>query len=779
MAGNSQFSIGGVPLDPRRVNVELLRDMYKAAKSAEPVEGKEEALKALEQLGKTGEVTAEEYKAVDSYRQSIYKEYRSDKDRYWDTWRSNGGDFKDPKMKAIEGEMAVSGAFLIKDLRISDARRMATALVATQAIPAAAGGGPIPLVAAYEAYSNGRDWNQSATQKTEAVMQTWSDYNKGDSRMITEGNKVTQVHRAELWKTLNELTDEAVSSGKKGKPLPVTAQYYELTSPEMNGKLAEAAKAGSKLRLNVDPGRLSYPSKDNLGNQYYDVDDIPDKMRTILQFTSLKGADVGISIFPPNKELENPTDLMHRKVLRVGDKVLISGMNANKGSGENVDAGYVIEGPAAAKFTENLKRDIGNSSGATLDDIWGEKHLELFNKADLRVGLRGVTALLDDLRGPLPAGEPLPAVTTPSELEALAKEAKVDLKTLLDIPGQDYNKVMWNLTTGKGKVSLSDQGKDVLLGVIEDAIEATQTNKNLKALSDIELPSDKKVGKTRVDIGDLPPEREVLVLNAINEANEFIYLPGFVVTRSVAAALVAKREAMEKDGKKIDIKVVADAGIYPGGGNPNSYGVNYLEDNGVDVKWAKLSRSDGHDRKIHAKQLLTDQGEIVGSTNFSKQGLQENWETSAYIHFDKDDSDGLREKSKAEFLELYGEDSAGLSVKDNASYENRYSPAIGREWAAEQDRDRQTKKVLASIQKYEVATAELVQGYHSDPKFKAKYESYLAQGYSEGDSAFKAADDVYGKEKFRADRDALPANQEILRREKQVATWKAKYGDNS
>lgn len=776
MAGHSQFSIGGVPLDPRQVNTPFLRQMYTAVKNAEPTEGKAEALEALTELGKTGEVSSETFAAVDSFRKSVYTEWRSDKDRYWETWRTNGKNFKDPKMKAIEKEMGVGGEVLFKDMKLSDARRVATALAATAAVPSAAGGGPIPLVAAYEAYSNEREWSKAATDKTEAVMKTWSDYKQGDSRMITEGNSVKQVHRAELWKAIHDLTAEAKESGAKGKPLPITAQYYELTSPEMNGNLATAAKAGSKVRLNVDPGRLSYPSKDSKGNQYYDVDDIPDKMRTILQFTSLKGADIGVSIFPAKKELQDPTDLMHRKVLRVGDKVLISGMNTNDGSGENVDAGYVVQGPAATKFTENLRRDIQTSSGATLEDIWGPDHLELFKKADLRVGNRGLTAILDDLGGPLPAGQDLPKTKTIADLEALAKKAGVDLTKMFDVSADDYEKVVGGVASGRGKASLSAYGKEQLMAAITKAVDSTQTPKNLKALADVDLPSDKKVGGTRVDIGDLPAEREVLVLNAINEAKEFIYLPGFVVTRSVAAALVAKRDEMAKEGKNLDIKVVADAGIYPDGGSPNSWGVNYLEDNNVPVKWAKLTRTGSHDRKIHAKQLITDQGEIVGSTNFSKKGLQENWETSAYVHFDEKDTDNLRSQSKAEFLDLYNDDAAGLSVKDLAAYENRYAPAVGRDWTIEQDRNRQTRKVLSSIERYEQATAGLVAGYHDNPAFQAKYDSYRAEGYSEGDSALKAADDVIGKEKFRAERDALPANQSILETEQRVATWKAKYG---
>ncbi len=774
-----QFSIGGVPLDPKRVTKPFLRDMWKAAKNAETAEGKDAALKALEDLGKTGEVSAESFAAVDSFRKGVFAEYRSDKDRFWQTWRENGKDFKDPKLQAIREEMGVSGAFLMQDQNLQTVLREATALTAVQAL---AGGsfGPTGVVAGYAAYANDRQWNKSAEKKTEALLETYKAYESGNSPMITEGNSVHQVHREELWRALDTLTNKAVEAGNAGKPLPITAQYYELTSPDMVGKLAKAAQAGSKLRLNLDGGRLSYPSKDKAtGNQYFEVDDIPHKMRTVLQFTGIEGADVGVSLFPAKQQLDDPTDLMHRKVLRVGDEVLMSGMNANSGSGENIDAGYVLQGPAASRYTENVRRDIQTSAGSGIEEIWGAKHFEQFNTADLRVGRRGITAILDTLSGPSPAGVDLPKTETLADLEALAKKANVALKDLVDVPAEDYEKVMTAVAEGRhAKASLSAVGKEKLIEVINKAIGSTQTEKNKKALADIDLPSDKKVGETRVDIADAPSEREVLILNAINEAEEYVYIPGFVVTRAVAGALVAKHNEMEAAGKKLDIRVVADSGIYPDGGTPNSWGVNFLEDNGIATKWSKLTRTGWHDRKIHAKQLLTDKGEVAGSTNFSKKGLQENWETSAYVHFDPKDQEAIdnREASKKQFLELWDSDAYGLSAKDKAAHSNRFAPEVGRDWAIEQDREYGIKQILEGLQKYEIDTGKMVEGFLADPGYKTKYDELMAKGYSEGDAALLAADAHFGAEKFREMRDQLPSNQALLKEERVINAWKAKSG---
>lgn len=778
MASNSGMNVGGIPLNQQKINKPFLREMWKDAKGAEVDEGKTEALGAIEELGKTGEMSQESLEKLDSYRKGVNSEWRSDNKAMWDTWRTNGKNWKDPKIKQLKEEMGVNGAFLYKMQKFTNELREATARSAVQGI---AGGsfGPAATVAGYAAYSNGPQWDSSAQKHTEDLVSTFKEFLKGDSRMSTEGNSVKQVHRAELWKTLTDLTKKAAKPGENGKPLPVTAQYYELTSPEMVKNLADAAKAGSPLRVNVDPGRLSYPSTDKeTRKKYFEVDDIPDKMRTVLMLAGIPKADVGVSIFPIKQELSDPTNLMHRKVLRVGDELLMSGMNANAGSGENLDAGYVIQGPAAAKFTANVARDIKTSAGAGIDEIWGQEHFDSFGTEDLRLGRRGLTAILDCVSGPSPAGTPLPQTESLKDLEALAKKAKLDLKTLVDVPADKYEEVMGGIAKGEGQVSLSDEGKKQLMGVMKKAVEATQTEKNIKALNDISLPSDKPVGKTKVDIGDLPTEREVLALNAINEAKEFIYIPGFVVTRAIAAALVAKQEEATANGKPLDIRVVADSGVYPDGGNPNSWGVNYLEDNGIPVRWAKLTRTGWHDRKIHAKELLTDQGEIAGSTNFSNKGMRDNWETSGYVHFEQGDKDAAaqREQSKGLFNTLWDESTFDLSAKDLAAYNNRFAPQQGREWAVEQDRDYNTKKILASIEDYEVQSGALVGKLLERTDIRERRDALMAEGYSDGDSALKACDELLGHDEFLKMRHDLPAHKEMYALKAKVDAWKEKYG---
>lgn len=773
MAKTNALSVGGIPLNPQKVNKPFLKDMLKATSMSEVTEGKEEAKLAVKEFYEQGTLSEEGLENLNSYAKSMRKEWKNDKKALWEHSEADDENRDRDAVAKLRKDLEINAPFLGGHRKFANELREATALAAVQGI---AGGefGPTAAVAGYAAYLNGPTWNGPAQRNTETLVETYKEYLSGDSKMTTVGNSVKQVHRAELWKTLTDMTREAASAGEAGQPMPITAQYYELTSPELVGNLATAAKAGSKLRLNLDVGRLSYPSTDPITDtKYYEVDDLATKMRTVLQFTSIKGADVGVSIFPSKSLLGSPTDLMHRKVLRVGEKVLMSGMNGNKGSGENVDAGYVVEGPAAKSFTENVARDINNSAGATLEDIWGERHIEKYDGADLRMGVLGITALLDAASGPSPAGSKLKFPETAEELEGMAEEAGFDIKSLIEFEEGDYENAVYSLLHEEVPVPLSDEGKKAMMGLTRRGIRSTHSKDNLKALGDITPPSGEKVGKTTVDIADLPEEREVLTINAINQAEDFIYVPGFVVTRAVSGAIVARKKEAEAQGKPLDIKIIADPGVYPYGGTPNSHGVNFLEENGIPVRWAKLTRTNSHDRKVHAKQVLTDKGEIAGSTNFSKQGMRENWETSAYVRFDQDDveAQALKEQSKAQFEDLWNE-SYPLSTQDLAAYYAKSKPEFGHDFFVETAKGGATREIITGIENYEVESGVLVEQLLEKTAVSARRDELLEAGYSDGDAALMAVDQVIGREEFAAMADKLPTSIELERLSEKVEAWK-------
>lgn len=765
------FQIGTTPLRPEKFGAEALKGLTESVSDSAIRKAKKATLEALEGWSKSGSLSTEDFATISDFSAASSERYRELKDQWWELFNAgNSG----KEILDIETKMAREGNLIARHQKLVSELREATARMAVQAL-AGAGGGPVGIVAAYSAYANGPTWNGPADRDAQALLTTLSELNSGKSRMISEGNEAKQVHRGELWKTMHVILEKAIANGKAGKPAELDLQYYELTSPDIIGKIGEAAKVGNPVRINLDAGRLSFPSKDEDGENYFSLDATPDKIRTILQLANIPGADVAVSLFPQKKLLGQPTHLMHRKIMRYGDEVLISGMNANLGSGENVDSGYVVKGPAARSLTENFARDIKDSAGASLDDIWGADHINKFEETNLRLGKRGFVALFDSLAGPSPAGTVLPSPHTLAELEELAKAAGAELKDLVKVSKADYEKVMTRVAERKSEVELSAKGKKLMRQLIEKAIGVTNDPGNVKRLSEITLPSGEKVGQTRVDIADLPTEREALAMNAIARAEKFVYLPGFVVTKAIAAAIVARRDELKAEGKELDVRVVADSGIYPHGGTPNSFGIKHLEDNGIAPRWSKLERSGWHDRKIHAKQLITDKGEITGSTNFSNQGMQDNWETSAYVHFDDADEQATkqREQTRAQFEELW-ETSYELNSLDHAAFLNRARGVTPSELTIEEDRDRSIRHTLRQLTNYERQTGAMFDELlKSTPTIAARRDALIAEGYSEGDATFTAAREHLGPEKYRSMLDALPAAKALVSMQKELADWKA------
>lgn len=753
---STPLKVGQVPLRPERINQDFLGSMKQAALQSGASEGSEQVADLLDRWGKEGEVSEKELSSVQGFRKQVSDLHSQHRREFWSLF--NAG-IRGEELKAVEEKMGLAGEFLIHNQKLQTELREATARTAVEAL-AGTFVGPVGMVALYAAYANDSKWTNKSERETGELIEQYQAFLSGDHRMKTEGNQVQQVHREHLWHGMNQLLDQAIASAEAGNPVEMNLQYYELTSPDLLGKVARAMEAGNKLRLNIDPGRLSYPEKDAEGKSYFAVDDIPNKMRTLLQLAQVPGADAGVSIYAVKQQLDDPTDLMHRKIMRIGDQVLLSGMNANDGSGENLDSGYLIQGPAARSLVENLQRDIAHSKGAGIEEIWGEKHFADFHAQDLRVTGWGLSGLLDAHSGPTPAGQPAPRPDNYEDFEKLAQKAGTSLASLLDVPTDQLKQRVENAIGGERvAVPLSAEGKKLLTGVIQKAIDATRQPENLEKLEDIQPPAGEAVGKTRVDIADLPLEREIMMLQAINEAEKFVYLPGFVLTRAVASAIVARRDALAAQGKELDIKIVADSGIYPQGNTPNSYGVTFLEDNGITPRWSKLTRTDHHDRKIHAKQLITDKGEMTGSTNFSKKGMRENWEVSGYIHFEEGDEQGLknREQSVAQFLDLWEHETFELSTRDLSAYNARFRPAVGKEWEIESGRDYAVKTTIKALEDYEKATAEVVSSLIERPEVAARYKQLRQEGYSDGDSKLMACKEVLGKSEFYQQLEELPA----------------------
>ncbi|MBI3930307.1 MAG: hypothetical protein HY319_32525 [Armatimonadetes bacterium] len=763
------YRVGDVELNPRVVNAKSLRELSRAAEESEAGKPRQVS-QVVDRWLEQGQIDQKDFQTFWRFSKDAKDRYFELNREYWDK-KKDGRDWKDPELKALELKMGKAADYLQHYEKVNDQLRIDTARTAVEAAAAASFSGPVGMVAAYAAWAHPPRWEAGQHKAVGELLTAYQGYLAGDSRMITEDNHVEQVHRENLWRSIHEnLTlQQAIDSARSGEPVEVDMQYYELTSPEVVGKAAEAALAGNRLRVNVDPGRLSYPTRNPDGSQWFQVDDVPHKMRSVLQLAGLD-ADVGVTIFPPRKQLGDPENLMHRKVLRVGETVLLSGMNANDGSGENVDAGYEITGPAARQLVDNLKRDVRASAGAGADDIWGEEHFQRFLTEDLRVGRRGVAAMLDVIAGPSAAGADLPPIRNLGDLEKLAAKARVDIAKWFELPLDQASEAI-----ARGElISLSREGKNQFRGIIERALEVTRASENVARATDIEPPEGKPAGKTRVDIADLPPERETLMLDAIAQAEQFIYIPGFVVTRAIAAALVARRDELEAQGKNIDIRVIADPGIYPDGSTPNYWGVSFLENHGITPRWAMLPRSGWHDRKIHAKQLITEKGELSGSTNFTNKGLRENWEESSFVHFAPKDKEAMKDRAETvrQFQDLWENESFELSSRDVAAYWKRYKPEPGKEWLIRDTQEDVIKKIIAGIEQFEIQSADWMAGQARDPGVARRIVELTGSGMAEGYATLLSVRESLGDEDYYGGLKGLPAARELQDLQEKVRAWK-------
>ncbi len=737
---NKPFLVGDLPLNRSQVNAETVAKLAQDA-AAVGIEGNDTDWKGLaDRVAKGDSVSAEDLKALQTFEKSTFKYHKT----LHSEFRASG--FKD---ETIAARLADVHVFREGFDSFETALQMASAKAAVEAV-AGASFGPIGTVAAYSSYA----------RLTEAALtdlcETLKDIEGGKSHTLHTGNKVEQVHQEKLWPSMHRLLDGAIEGAKGGKPVEIDAQYYELTSPDMVGKLAAAAEAGNKVRVNVDPGRLVA-----FKGSTVQLDDVPDKLRSLLALSKADG-DIAVSVYPITKKLGDPNDLMHRKLLRVGEQVLLPGMNANAGSGENVDAGYIIEGPAGKKLGENFARDVKDSIKPTNADIYGEEPLQEFADGDIRTGRRGLVSLFDYKAGLSPAGTKMPKPQNFEELEALATKAGLKVADMFAVEGDLKPQVDEMIKTG-GTLPMSKACKELFMELLNDTMKATRTAANVKKLKDIEPPSGKEVGATAVSLADQPTEREALLIDAVHNAEQFVYIPAFVMTRPVASALVARRQELKEQGKDLDIKVLVDPGVYPDGGTPNEYGIKFLEDHGIPSRWALLPRSGDHDRKVHAKQMLTDKAEFFGSTNFSNKGMRENWEHSGTVHFDPQDEAAManRDQSKKNFEKMWEHNSFELSSKDLAAIWKSKYDGKDKSSQIEEARYNAVRKTIEAIENYEKESATFMLSKANDPEIASRVAELNKEGYEPGLALLTAVEEKMGTENFYKALSSLPSKRAL------------------
>ncbi|MBT9588518.1 hypothetical protein IV102_34595 [bacterium] len=688
----------------------------------------------LDQYKQNGDLTPTDLDALSEFtvaaqaaRKAMEQKFKTDETRPTSVQRK--------KMQALD-------AYLETGNKVREAYLEATSRAAVQAL-AGASFGPLATVAAYLA------WNPASEKRITGLVDQMRQLESGESPLLHAGNHVKPVHQEKLWQTKLNMLEEAVTMAKAGNAPEIDVQYFEMTSSSFVGRLAKAAAAGCRVRINVDPSRPRQVEAADVS-----VDESPRKLRALLQLMAVPNADVAISVYPVAEELGSVQQLMHRKLLRVGEKVLFGGMNANEGSGENFDTGYLMEGPAARTLIEGFQADVAISSGSTPVQVYGEKLMENFEDGMVGLSPHGLATTLDIIAGPSPAGTRISSKPTLDELESLAGKAELKLSSLVDEETL-HHQLQYRSTK---PMELKPKGKKMLHELMTRAFEKTGSEDNLKKLTQMDLPLGKAEGAVTVAVGSSSEEREALILQAIASSEKFCYVPTFVITKAMARALIARRDELAQHGKTLDVRVVADAGIYGFGGTPNEEGYLALEEAGVPVRWATLTRAmSDHDRKIHAKQVLTDKMELVGSTNLSNKGVRDNWELSGLVYFNESQPESVaaQQDGVERFEKLWQNESMTLDTRAAAKLLD--NTALG----SDEARKKAMRTFLGMIQNYEVQSAKLVEELMAGPGMLDRALQLQTQGMAYGYARLKTLEEKMGIEAFYAALKDLPSHHRM------------------
>ncbi len=592
------------------------------------------------------------------------------------------------------------------------------------------------------------DNNDLSVSEMKEVANIQASLAQPDSPYKLKGNQVEPLTRQEIWQKKMQLLDQAPAGTE------VEAQYYEMNSPEMLEKLSKQARNGSNVRVLLDPGTLAKNGDE------YDATSLAARLNAVKRLEAGSQGQAGVQFFANKEVLGGRAEIMHRKLLRVGDEVVFGGMNSSTGSGENIDFATTIQGPAATKLSQGFQRDLDLSAGQPVEGIYGSQLEELrTTEAPVTVQRRGLLDLLEAQTGVPPRSGMSQTERVDRAIESASYQG-VTVEQLANIPEGKTGRE-W-LLEGTGGIELTDRGRNLLADGLEGAVQRMNSPQNMQRLKRSQPPSDAKAGENTVAVGDTSPERQALVLHAVESADKFIKVSAFVLNEDLARLLADKKDAMAKEGKPFDVQVVLDPGVYQYGGTPNEKGFQMLEDRGVPVKWAVLDRTDpDHDRKVHAKMILTDKMMLTGSTNFSHKALRDNWEVSDMTFFDDGpDAQAKLQEVNSDFDRLYGREALALDAKGLA--EQKYGDRQGAEGQMLRDtyRSRVMRSFLRGIQGYEEEVGQRVQQeVASNPQLRYQIEEKVRHGSPRG----YATMELLGEEKMAELRESSPAYQRLLK----------------
>lgn len=569
-----------------------------------------------------------------------------------------------------------------------------------------------------------------------------------ESALKLKGNAVEPLTRQEIWQKKMSLLDSAPPGTE------VEAQYYEMNSPDMLARLSGAARAGGNVRVLLDPGTLMKNGEE------YDATSLATRLNAVKRLEVGSQGQAGVQFFANKEVLGARQEIMHRKLLRVGDEVVFGGMNSSTGSGENVDFATGIKGPAAARLSDTFQRDLELSAGRGVEQIYGTQ-LDELRQSELPVTVqrRGLLDLLEAQTGVPPRIGMSQTERVDRAIESAGYQG-ITAEQLAVLP-EGKTAREW-LLEGQGGVPLTDRGRALLADGLEGAVGRMNGKPNRDRLARHQAPSSEAQGQNTVAVGDTAAERQAMVLHAVDSADRFIKVSAFVMNADLARLIADKKDQMAAQGKPFDVQIVLDPGMYQYGGTPNEKGFQMLEDRGVPVKWAVLDRTDpGHDRKVHSKTILTDKMMLTGSTNFSHKGLRDNWEISDMTFFDDGpDSQKKLEEVNADFDRLWSRESLAIDSKGLA--EQKYGDRAGAEGQMLRDtyRTRVTRSFIRGIQAYEEEVGGRVQEtVKQNPQLRYQVEERVRHGTPRG----YATMELLGEEKMAELRETSPAYARLQR----------------
>ena len=593
-------------------------------------------------------------------------------------------------------------------------------------------------------------------EELDKIGKTCEELKKSESQVKIKGNNIITLEGSEIWQEVSRMLDV-----KEGPPkIEIDLQYKFLKDPEIYNKVKIAVEKGHKVRIIIDPGT---GLKDTKRLKYRDITEYYNALETLMSFQQeLDKGNFGICV----AKKDNLKDTMHKELLRVGDKVLAGGIDCDKASGEHAGYAISIQGPAAKTLVEEFKKNVEDSKGKTIEEIYGDdlkllKEDYIDDENDDYVKSTLVMSNSDFMNFLI--------LLLPQESQKYIKEATNSLDKakrfmeecekaginpeeygiFKDIDLNDSN-LFYSDTpftahlineNNKLYAGLTDKGKKLFIEKLEKYFKKMNSKNNIKHLSDIKPPDGKDSGCHTISVGTNNEELQAFLAYAIESAEEFLYIPSFCMNSKIAQLIINRQKEMEKEKKKLDIKILLEPSQ-----KDNIESFLALEDVHIPVKWALLDETDpNHDRKLSSNMVVTDKVILTGSADLKEKSLREDQETSvmAFIDPQSEESTGKREEYKKNFLDLWGKESLKINLWGTGSE----GPVVKTE---EECHREVLTKTVKNIDKYEKSLGNRVKDIvNGKDEIKEEVELLKQEGFHDGYARLLALKKFYSEEDMK------------------------------